>query len=101
MLALWADQRVGVPHLQDQVAPLFGGQFGGRWWRAGRAQGCGGGAAVLGAVALAAHLVGIPVVVADHLRAFVGDVLGDGGQEIGGGEDFEVAVDFGIELGAV
>ena len=28
---LRADQRIGVPHLQDQVAPLFGGQFGGRW----------------------------------------------------------------------
>ena len=35
---------------------------------------------------LPAHLVGIPAVVADHLRAFVRDVLGDGGQEIGGGE---------------
>ena len=99
--ALWADQRIGMPHLQDQVAPLFGGQFGGRWRRAGRAQGRRGRAAVLGAVALAAHLVGIPAVVAEHLRAFVRDVLGDGGQEISGGEDFEVAVDFGIELGAV
>jgi hypothetical protein len=28
-------------------------------------------------------------------------VLGDGGQEIRGSEDFEVAVDFGIELGAI
>ena len=28
-------------------------------------------------------------------------VLGDGGQEIGGGEDLEVAVDFGVEPGAV
>ena len=52
-------------------------------------------------MALAAHLVGIPAVVADHLRAFVRDVLGDGGLEIGGGEDLEVAVDFGIEPRAV
>ena len=28
-------------------------------------------------------------------------VLGDGDQEIGGGEDLEVAVDFGVEPGAV
>ena len=43
MLALWADQRVGVPHLQDQVAPLFGGQFGGRWtcpWTRWRSRSC-------------------------------------------------------------
>ena len=52
-------------------------------------------------LALTAHLVGIPPVVADHLRTLLGDVLGDGGQEIRGSEDFEVAVDFGIELGAV
>ena len=28
-------------------------------------------------------------------------MLGDGGQEVGGGEDLEVAVDLGIEPGAV
>ena len=28
-------------------------------------------------------------------------MLGDGGQEVGGGEDLEVAVDLGIEAGAV
>ena len=31
----------------------------------------------------------------------VRDMLGDGGQEVGGGEDLEVAVDLGIEAGAV
>ena len=40
-------------------------------------------------------------VVADHLRALVRDMLGGGGQEVGGGEDLEVAVDLGIEPGAV
>jgi hypothetical protein len=30
------------------------------------------------AAANATHLVGMPAVVADHLRAFIGDVLGDG-----------------------
>ena len=35
VLALGAHQRVGVPDLQDQVEPLFRGEFGGRWWRAG------------------------------------------------------------------
>ena len=28
-------------------------------------------------------------------------MLGDGGQEVGGGEDLEVAVDLGVEAGAV
>jgi hypothetical protein len=49
----------------------------------------------------AAHLVAIPAVVADHLDALVRDMLGDGGQEVGGGEDLEVTVDLGIEPGAV
>ena len=31
----------------------------------------------------------------------VRDMLGDGGQEVGGGEDLEVAVDLGIEATAV
>ena len=49
----------------------------------------------------AAHLVAVPAIVADHLGAFVGTMLGDGGQEVGGAKDLEVAVDLGIELGAV
>ena len=101
MLALWANQWIGVPDLEDDVAPLLRGKFGGRRRSAGRAQGHGSRAAGFGVVALAAHFVGIPAVVTDHLRPLVGDVLGDGGQEVGSGEDFEVAVDFGIELGAV
>jgi len=52
-------------------------------------------------VADAAHLIAVPAVVADHLRPLVRDVLGDGGQEVGGGEDFEVAVDLGIEARAI
>ena len=84
VLTLGADQRVGVPDLQEDVAPFFGGEFGGRRRGAGRAQGCGGLAAVLGAKALAAHFVGIPAVVTDHLRAFVRDVLGDGGERRSG-----------------
>jgi hypothetical protein len=34
MLALWADERVGVPHLENEIAPFFRGQFGGprRGW---------------------------------------------------------------------
>ena len=52
-------------------------------------------------VAEAPHLVAVPAVVADHLRAFVRDMLRDGGQEVGGGEDLEVAVDLGVEPRAV
>ena len=52
-------------------------------------------------VALAAHLVGIPAVVADKLEALVGDVLGDGGDKVAGGEDLEVALNLRVEAGAV
>ena len=45
----------------------------------------------------AAHLVAVPAIVADHLDALVRDMLGDGGQEVGGGEDLEVAIDLGAE----
>ena len=43
----------------------------------------------------------MPAVVADHLRAFVGDVLGGDGQEVRGREDLGVVVDFGVEPGTV
>jgi hypothetical protein len=52
-------------------------------------------------VALAAHLVAVPAVVADKLEALVRDVLRDGGDEVAGGEDLEVAPDFGVEAGTV
>ena len=101
VLAPGTDQWVSVPDLLDEVAPFLGGDLGRGRWEAGRAQGIGGGAAALGPVALAAHFVGVPAVVADHLSAFVGDMLGDGGQEVHGGEDLEVAVDLGVQFGTV
>ena len=47
--------------------------------RRGVAGGLGHGGRLL--TSLAAHLVGVPAVVADELEALVGDVLGDGGDE--------------------
>jgi len=52
-------------------------------------------------VALAVHLVAVPAVVADKLKALVGDVLGDGGDEVARAEDLEVALDLRVEAGAV
>ena len=40
-------------------------------------------------LSLPAHLVGVPPVVTDQLEVLVGDMLGDGGDEVGGAEDFE------------
>ena len=51
-------------------------------------------------LACAAHLIAVPAVEADPLRALVRDMLGDGGQKVGGGEDLEIPVDLGIEPGA-
>ena len=42
VLALGADERVGVPHFEDEVTPLLGRELGGWRWNAGRAQGSGG-----------------------------------------------------------
>jgi len=52
-------------------------------------------------LAHAAYFVGVPAIVANHLRTLVGDVLGDGNQKVGSGEDLEVAVDLGIEPGTL
>jgi hypothetical protein len=51
--------------------------------------------------ALAAHLIGVPAVVADKLEAFFGNMLSDGGDKVAGGEDFKVAADLGMHAGAV
>ena len=94
-----AAERVDVPDPQDEVAPAFGGQFEGRGrGEAGTANHQFRGQSTL---AEAAHFVGVPAVVADHLGALVGDVLGDGGEEVGGGEELEIAIDFGVKPGAV
>ena len=52
-------------------------------------------------VALAAHLVAVPAVVADKLEALVGDVLGDLRDEVAGTEDLKVALNPRVETGAV
>lgn len=49
----------------------------------------------------AAHFIGVSAVVTDYWGAFVGDVVGDGGQEVGVGNDLEVAVDLGVEVAGV
>jgi hypothetical protein len=49
----------------------------------------------------AAHLVGIPPVVAHELEALVGNVLGDRGDKVARGEDLEVAPDLLVHAGAV
>ena len=99
VLAHRTAQRVHVPDAEEQVAPAFGGQPGRRRW--GNARAAGDQFRRQAALADATHFVGIPAVVADHLRPFVGDVLGDGRQEISGGEHLEVTVDLGVEPGAV
>lgn len=50
---------------------------------------------------LAAHLVGVPPVIPDHLRTFIRNVLGDSGEKIRRREDLEVPVNFRVQTGAV
>ena len=49
----------------------------------------------------AAHLAGIPPVIAHELEALVGNVLGDRGDKVARGEDLEVAPDPFVHAGAV
>ena len=95
---------VGLPHLLDQLAPLL---------RRDAARLVGRNVDHLHGVALglhffvrllgppAAHLVGIPPVVAHELEALVGNVLGDRGDKVARGEDLEVAPDLLVHAGAV
>jgi hypothetical protein len=48
----------------------------------------------------AAHLVGIPPVIAHELEALVGNVLGDRGDKVARGEDLEVAPDLLVHAAA-
>ena len=52
-------------------------------------------------IALPAHFIGVPAIVAHELKMFIWDVLGDGGDKLAGGEDFKVALDLGVHAGAV
>ena len=66
-----------------------------RWWR--KARTAGDQLRRHAALADPAHLVAVPAIISDHLSAFIRDMLRDGGQEVGGGEDLEVAVDLGVD----
>ena len=54
--------------------------------------GVAGGLGLLGCpfVPLAAHLVAVPPVISDKLKALVRDVLGDGSDEVTGGISFQL-----------
>jgi hypothetical protein len=112
-LAARAFERIAAPCLQDEVTPegahLAGGLFGRRgdeedfcgwcfrreisFWRTDDAVGDERG--------LAAGFVGIEAVVADGLLSLGRKVKQRGGDEVGGFEDFEVALGGVVALGAV
>ena len=98
LAAFRALQGIGVPGLAYKIPPFAMGELEGR--RRG-ALGPGDAGQGIGPTSAAAHLVGVKSVVADHLHALVGNVLGEHRQEIHGIKHFEVAVDLGIEAGAV
>jgi len=45
--------------------------------------------------------VAVPAIVPDYVLALVGDVRGEGGQPVQGGEDLDVSREDGVHLGAV
>ena len=85
--AIGAGQRVGLPDLGDEPPPLGRGGRTIRLMALSRVFGLR--RARLGANA--PSLVGLPTVVAHELEAFVGNVLGDRRDEVGGRERREVA----------
>jgi len=103
VLAVGADQRVGFPDFLDELAPLFGRNPAGL--ERGNVDDI-----ALGRIhdfgirllePLAAHLVGIPSVIAHELEAFVRDVLGDAGDEVARAEHFKIALDLRVHPRAV
>ena len=97
-LAAGALERVGAPDAHDEVAPErthgASGDFG--WWRDDGWLGCGrffvGGFLQRRAAGHAAAFVRVKTVIADRLLAARRDVVDGGGEEVGGGEDFKVAL---------
>jgi len=115
-LALGAEQRILAPDAEDEITPE-GAQFAlgirredGDCGREGLIWGCGVGFG-MGTLAgdrdwvaplfEAAGFVGVEAVVADGVVVAVGDVLDGGGEEVGGGEDFKIALGFPVVPGTV
>jgi len=48
---------------------------------------------------LAAHFIGVTAVIPHQLETLVGDVLGDGGDEVAGRKDLKVALALGVHAG--
>ena len=115
-------ERIGTPDFENEVTPqgahgagaLFGRgrdeeDFGGRFNRRGRLFSLTAGTAVLrrrhkargDRRGQAAAFVGVEAVVADGLLAFGRNVINNGGEEVGGFEDLEVAFGVVMAFGAV
>lgn len=106
-LAAGTEERVFSPHAQDEVAPeraqgacARGGRRWnrrGRWWV--------GGAVRVGPELVyaihAAMLVRVESVIADGLLVFGRDVFEGGGEEVGSGEDLEIALGTPAPAGTV
>jgi hypothetical protein len=113
-LAAGALERVAAPNLEDEVAPEGAHVAGLAFWRRGDEEDLSGRRffgwrlglgwrddAVRDGGGLAAGFVGIEAVVADGLLAFRWEVEQSGGDEVGGGEDLEVALGGVVAFGAV
>ena len=105
-LAIRADEGVGLPDFLDEVPPFLG------WDAPGLVFGHVDDLHALlhlfvrllffvAFLTLSPHLVGVPAVVTHKLKTLVGDVLGDGGDKVAGGEDLKVAVNLGVHAGTV
>ncbi len=106
LLAGGADHGISLPDFLDEVPPFLGRNTAGLVF--GHVDDLHalvyffGLFFLLGAfLALAAHLIGIPSIIAHELKALIRDVLGDGGDKITGGEELKIPVDLRIHPGAV
>ena len=94
-LAAGADEGFGLPQHLDEFATFFRGNAA--WLVLGHIDDLHAFLQVFDPFlffgplfALHSHLVGVPAVVAHELKAFVGNVLGEGDNEVAGGEDLEI-----------
>jgi len=103
LVAVGAQERVGFPDFLDEFAPPLGGNWAGLV--------CGDvhdltfghlhGSGIRLLEPLAAHLIGIPSIIAHELEAFVRDGLDDAGDEVVGAKHLKIALDLGVHPRAV
>jgi hypothetical protein len=96
------EQGIRLVDLLDTLGPpLLEGARAGGWWDFDDSLRSRSLPLFLRLLPLPSTDVAVPAGVSDHVLALIGDMGGQGGQPVQGGEDLEVSLEDGVHLGAV